>query len=357
MAAAPPDPSVRLDYPGIVLSALGLGGFVFGLLKSGTYGFIQNKPGAPSWLGLSPSFWLMVGGVVVLWLFLGWEQRVVDAGKEPLVDPALWQNRTLTGGLTGLFFQFLLQGGLFYLIALYLTVALGLSAIATGLRLMPLSLALLAAAVGIPRLFPGVSPRKVARAGFVFLLSGVLVLMVLLHWGTGPAIVTWPLMLAGLGIGCLASQLGAVVASSVPDERTGEVGGLQNTATNIGASIATALAGAVLIGALTTSFLDNLANNPNVPASVVEHATIQLSAGVPFVSDAQLGEALASAGVASDVADGVMQANSDARVRALRTSLGLLALMGVIALFMTSRIPDVAAAASGGVPEPSAEPD
>ena len=60
--------------------------------------------------------------------------------------------------------------------------------------------------------------------------------------GAGAEIVTWPMLLAGLGVGALASQLGSVTVSSVPDEESGEVGGVQNTLTNLGASIGTALA-------------------------------------------------------------------------------------------------------------------
>ena len=74
------------------------------------------------------------------------------------------------------------------------------------------------------------------------------------------------MLLAGLGIGALASQLGAVTVSAVPDEQSGEVGGLQNTVTNLGASIGTALAGAVLISGLTASFLTGMQDNPERPA-------------------------------------------------------------------------------------------
>ena len=73
------------------------------------------------------------------------------------------------------------------------------------------------------------------------------------------------MLLAGLGIGALASQLGAVTVSAVPDEQSGEVGGLQNTVTNLGASIGTALAGAVLISALTGSFIAGIQDNPGIP--------------------------------------------------------------------------------------------
>src|ERR1700704_4865172 len=44
---------VSLDLVGAALSALGLALVVYGVLRSGTWGFVQPKPGAPEWLGLS----------------------------------------------------------------------------------------------------------------------------------------------------------------------------------------------------------------------------------------------------------------------------------------------------------------
>ena len=75
------------------------------------------------------------------------------------------------------------------------------------------------------------------------------------------------MLLAGLGIGALASQLGQRHGVAVPDEQSAEVGGLQNTVTNLGASIGTALSGAVLISALTASLIAGIQNNPAVPAT------------------------------------------------------------------------------------------
>ena len=236
-----PETQVKLDLVGTALSALGLGLIVFGILRAGAWGFVQPKPGAPEWLGLSPAIWLMLGGGVVLYLFIVWENRRLAHGAEPLVNPAILKNPTLRGGLTSFFFQYLLQAGLFFVVPLFLSVALGLSAIETGVRVLPLSLTLLLAAVGVPRMFPHVSPRRIVRLGFLALFAGIVVLIALLDSGAGPEIVTWPMLLAGLGVGALASQLGSVTVSSVPDEQSGEVGGLQNTLTNLGASIGTAL--------------------------------------------------------------------------------------------------------------------
>ena len=266
MADAAADPDAALDLVGTALSALGLGLVVLGILRAARGDSSTRSPAHPRGLGLSPVVWLVLAGAWSSGRFLAWERRRVARGPAALLDPAMLRNPPLQKGLTAFFFQFLLQAGLFFCVPLYLSVALGLSAIDTGLRILPLSVTLLLAAVGVPRLFPDASPRRVARLGFLALLAGIVSLLAALELGTGAEIVTVPLLLAGLGIGALASQLGAVTVSAVPDEQSGEVGGIQNTFTNLGASIGTALAGAVLISALTSSFLSGIAENEAVPA-------------------------------------------------------------------------------------------
>ena len=341
MADTPADRDVKLDLVGTALSALGLGLVVYGVLRSGSWGFVTPKPSAPEWLGLSPVIWLITIGALVLLLFLRWEDRLIAQGKEPLINLPRLSNPVLRGGLMAFMFQYLLQAGLFFVVPLYLSVALGLSAIATGVRLMPLSVTLLLAAVGIPRLFPNASPRFVVRVGFLALFAGIAVMVGVLELGAGPEIVTWPMLLAGLGVGALASQLGAVTVSSVPDERSGEVGGLQNTVTNLGASIGTALAGALLISALTASFFTGLADNPDVPDQIVSQAEVQLTSGIPFISDRDLEAALADADVEPAVADAIVDANATARIDGLRTALAVLGLFSIVAVFAARRLPKV----------------
>jgi MFS family permease len=340
MADVPPERGVKLDAAGTALSGLGLGLLVFGILKSGTWGFVQPKPGGPEWLGLSPAIWFVVAGGAVLLVFLAWESRLVASGREPLVDPAIFRNATLRSGLSAFFFQYLLQAGLFFTIPLYLSVALGLSAVETGVRILPLSITLLLAAVGIPKAFPNASPRRVSWLGFLALLVGIVVLIGALDEGAGADIVTWPLLLAGLGIGALASQLGAVTVSSVPDEQSGDVGGLQNTMTNLGASIGTALAGAVLIGALTSSFFTGLAQNPDVPDDLSSEASVELAGGVPFISDVDLEQALDDAGVPPEAAAAVVEENEEARLEGLRSALAVLAVLGLLAMLAARRLPE-----------------
>jgi MFS family permease len=339
MSASATEARVRLDLVGTALSALGLALIVFGILRAGAWGFVKPKPGAPEWLGLSPTIWLVLAGGVVLLLFIRWENHRLARGAEPLVDPGLLESPTLRGGLTSFFFQYLLQAGLFFAVPLFLSVALGLSAIETGVRLLPLSITLLLAAVGIPKLFPDASPRRVVQLGFLALFAGIVIMVAALDAGAGPEIVTWPMLLAGLGVGALASQLGSVTVSSVTDAQSGEVGGVQNTVTNLGASIGTALAGAVLIAALTTSALAGVQNNPDVTAQVKSRATVELAGGVPFVSDAELEKALDGAGVPSVEADAIVDENTTARLKGLRASLSVLALIALAAVFLSRWIP------------------
>ena len=218
------------------------------------------------------------------------------------------------------------------------TVLLGLSAVATGVRLLPLSAALLLAAVGIPRLLPHASPRRVVRFGFLSLFAGIVILVASLEVGVGPEVITWPMLLAGLGVGALASQLGAVTVSAVPEEQSGEVGGLQNTVTNLGASIGTALAGAVLISALTSSFFSGVESNPAVPQDLASAAQVELAGGVPFIPDPDLEAALDDAGVQGATARAVVDENTAARLDGLRAALSVLALVALLALFLTHGI-------------------
>ncbi|CAB4882012.1 unannotated protein [freshwater metagenome] len=339
MQDAPPGERPRIDVVGVVLSIAGLGSLVFGLLRSSSWGWVLPKPGAPELLGVSPTLWLVAAGLVLLWAFLTWEGRVEDRGGEPLVRRASLRNRRLTGGLTLFGFQFFLQAGTFFTIPLFLSVVLGFSAFETGLRLLPLSIALLIAAAGIPKLFPQASPRRVTRIGLLLIIIGIGIFVAGLEPGANAGIVAIPLFLCGLGVGALSSQLGAVCVSSVDEADAPEVGGLQNTITNLGASLGTALVGSVLIAALTASLITGIEQNTKIPQQVRSQASVKLAGGVPFLSDAQLEQALTEAGASPEVTAEIVNENMDARYAALRSSLSIVLIAGILGLFFTGGLP------------------
>jgi EmrB/QacA subfamily drug resistance transporter len=340
VADAPSEGHHHLDLTSTLLSVLGLGTAVYGVLRSSEWGWITPKPGGPELLGVSPTFWLIAFGLFVVWLFFVWQHRLIRLGKEPLIDPALLAVPQLAGGLVMFFFQFLLQAGVFFIVPLFLSVVLELTAIETGLRIMPLSLALLVAAAGVPKVWPQASPRRVVRVGLLLMLGGILSLLSGIELDATAAVVAVPMILIGLGIGSLSSQLGAVTVSAVPTEQSGEVGGLQNTATNLGASIGTALAGSVMIAILTSSAIGGINTSEDVPASVQETASVELASGVPFISDSQLEDALADTDLTTEASEDIIEANQAARVDGMDAALGVLALLAVASLFFTRRVPD-----------------
>jgi MFS family permease len=179
----------------------------------------------------------------------------------------------------------------------------------------------------------------IVRSGLLALLAGTVVLLAGLSPDAGPEIVFVPMLLVGLGIGALASQLGAVTVSAVPDDESPEVGGVQNTMTNLGASIGTALAGSIMIAVLSASFAKNIEHSDAIPSRVKDNAQVQLAGGVPFVSDADLNKALDEAGVHGRASDAAVSAYQDARLDGLESSLAILALLAIIALLFASRIP------------------
>ncbi len=266
------------------------------------------------------------------------------------VSIATVANDVGTGGLISFLFLFLIQAGIFFIVPLFLSVALGMSPIETGVRLLSLSLSLLVAAAGIPRFLPHADPRRVVRIGILALIAGIVMLIASLEVGADASIVFVPMLIVGFGIGALASQLGAVTVSSVPTEQSSEVGGLQNTATQLGASLGTALAGSILIAALTASFLTGIEQNPNVPRQMKDQANVSLAAGAPFMSNADVTAQMEKAGVPADVQDDVIAQDEASQIDGLRAALSILAVMGLISLFFTGRIPKKQ---PGSEPEPA----
>jgi hypothetical protein len=121
-----------------------------------------------------------------------------------------------------------------------------------------------------------------------------------------------------------------------------------------GASIGTALAGAILISAVTASFFSGIQNNPAIPDNLTVNAQTQLATGVPFVSDKNLQKALDDAGVPKEAANAAADENTQARIAGLRSALALLALISLFALLFTRGIPTVQPGAPSGPRSPPA---
>ena len=287
----------KLDITGAVLSAAGLGAVVFGILRSGQWGWIAPSASAPfTLLGLSPVIWLISGGLVLLGFFARHEQGMLDAGKEPLLDTRLLKIPPMRAGLVTYLCQQFIIMGTFFVLPLYLQTVLGYDALQTGIVLLPLSLALLVFALGGARLAGRHSPKRIAAAGLLCMLGGLILLVAF----TGPDLRSAGFMIAlalvGAGNGLLVSQLGNVIMSSVPAERGSEAGGLQGTAMNLGASLGVALIGSILIASLVGGFQKAVLADPAL-AAVAPQLSAQAEESANFVSVEQVAAAAEAAGL------------------------------------------------------------
>ena len=341
----------QLDYVAAGLSALGLGLIVFGILKSSSWGWF--KPiGAPSIggteitpFGFSVVPFLILGGFVLLALFSSWEERRAAQGRDVLLDRSMLKIKQMRAGLSTLLMLQLLLLGTFFVLPVYLQVVLGFDAFDTGKRLFPMSIALLIAALAGPKLAVRFAPRHVCQIGLVALAVAALVLVGTIDVELNGLSFALALALFGIGAGLLTSQLGNVIMSSVDQKKSNEAGGLQGTAQNLGASLGTALIGAVLLTSLTSGFVSRIEENPALPQSVRDTITQKAEAGIEIVPVETVEQGARKAGLSPAQATAVADDYGDAQLEGLKKALLAVSFFAVIAFWFTRRLPGRNAAA------------
>jgi MFS family permease len=348
----------RLDLVGAGLSAIGLALVVFGILASSSWGWIWPKGALTiggteiTPFGFSIVPFLILGGLVVLGLFAEWEEHRAARGADTLVDLSMLRIDTLRAGLTSLGMQQLILLGTFFVLPVYLQVVLGLDAFETGLRLLPMSATMLVAALTGPRIAARFSPRRVVQAGLVALAIAAFALVGTVDVELASIEFATALAVFGVGVGLLASQLGNVIMSSVAPEQTNEAGGLQGTAQNLGASLGTALIGAIMLSALASGFTERVSQNPALPPEISAALTeLAQTQGLDVLPVDEVETLALEAGVSPSVAEAIASDYGAAQIEGLRVALFAVAIFAVLGLWFTRRLPDRSLAADA--PEPA----
>ena len=346
MTPAPPaERRPKLDYVGAALSAIGFGLAVFGILMSSTWGWIKPKQSptigghelTPFGFSLVP--FLIFGGFVFLTLFKSWEERRERQGKDVLLKRGLARIPPLGAGLETLGMMQLVLLGTFFVLPVYLQVVLGFDAFETGKRLFPMSISMLIAALAGPRLASRFAPKWVCQAGLASMTLSAFVLMGTIDVTLNGTMFALSLILFGIGAGLLMSQVGNVIMSSAPPEQANEAGGLQGTAQNLGASLGTALIGAILLTSLTASFVSRVSENPALPQDVRTSITSQAEKGIDIVPVEQVHQAALDAGLPPAQADALATDYGNAQLDGLKRALLGVALLAAAGLYFTRRLP------------------
>jgi MFS family permease len=291
---------------------------------------------------------MIFAGLVVLGCFFRWEERVAREGGTPLLRADLLKIPQLRAGLSTIVSQYLILAGTFFVLPLYLQLVLGKNALETGVKILPISITMMIAAMLGPRLATSTSPRRVVQIGLAFLLVSILGLMA----SISPTLASLPFALSlagfGVGIGLSISQLGNVVMSSVAESRSSEAGGVQGAAQNLGQSLGTALIGAALLTGLTTGFHERVLADPSIPASLQQQIVSGTQEGLPMISQAQFKGAVAQAGVQEPQAQRLVAYYNESQIDALKRALLLASGFVLVGLWFARALPAEALAREDG---------
>ncbi|MET1017235.1 MAG: MFS transporter [Leifsonia flava] len=345
----------RIDLVSVLLSSAGLVCVVFGMLQSKTWGWIRpfqtpeigGVPVAP--LGISLTAWLILLGGVLLFLFLRRQASLVSTGRAPLLHVSLFSITQLRSGLAVLGAQYTITAGLFFMVPVYLQMTLGLDALQTGLKIFPLSIALILFSIVGTRLSRIWSPRRIVRFGQAVLVLSSLVLLASIDIELRNGVFAAGMFFAGAALGLLASQLGNVNMSSVSEKETSEVGGLQGVFQNLGSSLGTALIGSILIGALTTSFGAGVATS-DLPSDVQTLVTERTEGGVAIVPASEVAGIASEAGLTDDEGDELTDIYSESQISSLRVAFFATTVIALLSVLFSRGIPNVTPPRAGRAP-------
>jgi len=240
----------RLDVAGALLATGALVAVVLPLV-------LGREHGWPSWAWLS-----LAASLPLLAAFALSQRRLASRGGDPLVPPALFEERAFTVGLLATIVFYCGMGSFFLVLALYLQQGRGLDALGSGLVFTPLAVGYLAASVAAQRL-QRLGRQLLALGGVVraVSLTGLLLTVGAVGAGGSLALLLPALVLDGIGMGLLTAPLIATVLADLSPDHAGAASGVLSTAQQVGNALGIALVGALFYGALgATPAPDDLAH-------------------------------------------------------------------------------------------------
>lgn len=270
-----------IDLPGMFFGVLAVLLLSYAVIEGRSFGW-----SSPVILGC------LIGSAVVALVFLAVERRVAA----PMVDLALFGNRSFGAVSVA---AFVLGFGLstsFYFLSLYLQQVRGESPLAAGLGFMPAAVALSLAAAIAGKVMPAVGPRGLLLAG---LGTGMLGLIGLSFTGPNTAYLLFApaVLLVGLGWGLALPTVTAVALGASPPSRAGVASGTVETTLQLGTVVGVAALGTVQATRFISELTDRLSSH--LPATELASTVDGVVAGrevmVPGWSSSQVRSVVATA--------------------------------------------------------------
>ena len=322
----------RIDTVGALLSVVGMGGVVFGILvwqEGGDYVLLLIAIGAIA--------------LVLLSRWLVWRKQ---RGQLTLIDPDLFRFPHFRLGITEQTMQQITLGGAMIALPLFLQMTLEYDAMAAGLALAPLSLSMFAVALIAGRRSGRRRPANLVLVGFALCSVGMAAIIPVMPRAESGWALFVPLLITGSGLGLLVSQLNNFTLSPIEEERVSEAAGVNSAAGSFGLSFGLAVAGGLLLAVLSFSFTRLTNDSAVIPTAQKEQISKTLETNAEVMSNTRL-EALL-VGEPKAVQEEILRINTDARNRSLQVALLVpvfASLFGLYNGFRMRRLPDIEPAA------------
>ncbi len=234
----------RIDIPGVLLASAGLLAICYGLVEGQKYnwGKITSFISIPLVLGL---------GVLLMTAFLVVQKLTQD--REPLVPFAVFRDRnySVVNWVSGVLAIGMM--GIFLPLTIYFQSVLGFSALKAGLTMAPASLVSMFVAPVAGRMTDKIGGKFILMSGLILFGAGMGWLALIAHpTSTWPSFMA-PLVVAGLGMGCIFAPMVTVAMRNIEPRMAGAASGVLNTIRQVGLVIGTAAVGALLQNRLVSS--------------------------------------------------------------------------------------------------------
>lgn len=329
----------RFDLLGVLLSATAMLLVVLALVSASSWGIVRPIDPPFEIAGFSPVIPVVLLGLVVARCFFAWERHLAEHGGTPLLGTDLLGIRSLRAGLGSQMVLYFIIAGTFFVLPLYLQTVLGLDAFASGLRMLPMSIAIFVMALAGSRLSERISPRTLIQVGLGLAAAGVMLLILAIQPEARGTLFSVAMAVIGVGLGLAVSQIGNVNLSAADESRSSEIGGLQGTGQNLGSSLGVAIAGSVLFIGLAAAFNANLSNEPAATANLQQAARDVTADGIQVMAASDVQAAVSDAGLPPDQVDAVVSAYEASKLQSLRGALGIVFVVGVLGLLLTGGLP------------------
>lgn len=330
-------PEVEIDIVGVVLAALAIILIVFGFNNLNRWGLGLAAPGAPfDIFGASPAPVLIVLGAVLLQIFVAWCRRQDAAGRTPLLDLRVITSGQERAAVIAMFAVVALEAMLNFTVPLYIQIIQGRTPIETAIAMLPFNLTVFFSAMLIVRFYKTYTPRVIGMFGFVLCTVALLWLAWVVHNDWSAPIVMIGLIVFGIGQGALVTLVFNVLVTAAPKELAGDVGSLRGTTQNLASAVGTAVAGALLVGLLSAGVMRSLAENPVLPAEIQSQVDLD---NINFVNNDRLLEVMGRTNATPDQVQEAVRINTEARLRALKIGLLLMAGVALLCIFPARRLP------------------